>query len=290
MNKLQHKILLIIDLNKCFTTMVVMDLMARRQKLEEEIQASLGRMDQLLTQPFDTELEESFDEEERGIARLVADFQEVTESETDDPELLLSAKELPQIFDKLVIKRRAELLTRWYQHQTFQLREAGIRDLERVFVSNNMQKNIRLFHATLKKLDQCMVSTQGLQNTALYQAMVARGKILEVKEGLILAFTDYEEVLANEFAHMHTPSHLPEKDILFSQREKECQKLQKIGEALMAEGLALQRSAGELIHEDTLHYGELFKQGNHLAEIGKKLQHKALLASEKLHKLWQRPH
>lgn len=264
--------------------------MEHRQKLEEAIQSSLGRMDRLLTEPFDTELEENFDEEERVIARLVADFQETIQSETNDPELLLDAKELPKVFDKQIMKRRAQLLTRWYQHQTFLLREAAAEDVERILVSDGMRKNIRLFHTMLKKLDHCMVSTRGLQNTALYKAMVAKGKILEVKEELIVAFTDYEEVLANEYVKMHAQDHLSARNRLFSQREKECHKLQKIGKALMAEGMALQQNAGELIHEDIEHYGELFKQGNHLAEVGKELQHKALLASEKLHELWQRPH
>lgn len=268
-----------------------MDWGALKKKLENDLRSGLAKMDQLIeSQDFDTELEETFDEEERLMARAISDFQEEILAQTTDPEILLLVEELPLVWDKQIIKRRASLLAKWYRHQAAILREAAPWDFERVFASEGMRKNMRLFHITLKELDHCSVNLHGLKNTALYQAMVAKGKILAVKEDLILAFTEYEELLANEYAKEHTTGHIPERRRLFFHREALVREMHKMGETLYAEGMALERDANELMSSDITHYGELFKQGNHLIEVGKELQQKALLAEEKLRRFWQRPH
>lgn len=163
-------------------------------------------------------VEEAFNEQERRITDAVRLFQEtiaqtrVDETLSEDEALTLKEKleemhlfseDLPKIVAKKVIKRRAILVTKWFWQQIGEIREALMTEnsssLDKCFASVHVRKNLRLFRQVIDEIDHCMGSTQGLKNNALYVAMIAKGKVLEIKEDLILSFTEYKRIISQEF-------------------------------------------------------------------------------------------
>jgi len=194
------------------------------EKVNYSVKMQIDRIDNLLEDKEDErswdqdEIERAFNEQERRITEAVRLFQEsIAEAQIDDSippnkartlkekleEMQLFSEELPKVVAKKVIKRRAMLVTKWFWQQIADIREAlkteNLRALDKSFDSSHVRKNLHLFRQVVDELDHCIVSTRGLKDSVLYKAMISKGKVLETKEDLILAFTEYKRLIAKEY-------------------------------------------------------------------------------------------
>jgi len=347
------------------------DLNKIKVTFENEVKNTLFQIDSIVGQWKKRDLfedendpEELFNKEERALKEAFETFKESLEQSQVDSflseskkkplseklkEMRATIEDYPKILEKKLIKRRAILLTNWYLHQIQELKKSlkqgNVSILETIFESSRIKKNIQLFRKTIDLIDKVMVNLEGLKDSTLYRAMTAKGKLLTIKEDLILIFTRYKQLLVDEYSHYlfihpeepkptffkkhffpsktkeqkvaslketrkkilsklgsHHLTHWSEisfalsipEGILFTKkslqtrishrrlakRNAESKNIEQIAQSLVNEGIVIRSQASLFLKEllqnnkEMMHFGELLKQGTHLADTGNHLKAK----------------